>query len=161
MIRNMRRFKQQLTEEDTIEIFKNNSYGVLAVTGDDDYPYAVPLSYAYSNGRIYVHSATQGHKVDAVKNGAKASFCVVEKNEVTPEKITTLFKSAIAFGTASIITDDSEKLEALQLLAQKYFSVNGEGNNEEIKNSWNRVCVIALEIEHMTGKASMDLINNK
>ena len=161
MIRDMRRFKQQLSEEDTIDIFKNNSYGVLAVPGDDDYPYAVPLSYAYSNGKIYVHSAAQGHKVDAVKNGVKASFCVVEKDEVRPEKMTTLFRSAIAFGTAKIVIDENEKLEALQLIAHKYFAVNGEGNNEEIKNSWNRVCVIALEIEHMTGKASMDLINKK
>lgn len=158
MIRKMRRFKQEMSQEDTIEIFKNNSYGILALTGDDEYPYAVPLSYVYANGKIYFHSANQGHKIDAIKNSGKASFCVVERDEVVPEKLTTIYKSAIAFGRVRIIGDDDEKLAALEYLAQKYSPSNCEKNRKEIDASWKTVCVIGLEIEHITGKASMELI---
>ena len=162
MFRKMRRFKQELSREDTAQILKHGTHGVLAVLSDEGYPYAVPLSYVYADGKIYFHCANQGHKLDALKKNTKASFCVVGQDNVVPEKITSIFESAIAFGQARIVEDDTEKRKALRSLAEKYFSVNGEAKNEEeIGGSWNRVSVIAFEIEHMTGKASMDLLNTK
>ena len=41
MFREMRRKKQDLSEEECIDILINEPRGVLAVLGDDDYPYAV------------------------------------------------------------------------------------------------------------------------
>ena len=74
--------------------------GVLAVVGDDGYPYAVPLNYIYLNNKIYFHSAKEGHKVDAIAINNKVSFCVVAKDDVVPEELTTYFKSVIIFGKA-------------------------------------------------------------
>ncbi len=162
MFRKMRRFKQELSHEDTAKIFESGSHGVLAVSGDEGYPYAVPMSYVYTDGKLYFHGAKQGHKLDTLQNSAKASFCVVAQDRVVPETFTTIFSSAIAFGQLHIIEHDVEKRGALRLFSHKYFSVNGEAKNEEeIEADWSRVCVIALEIEHMTGKASMDIINSK
>ncbi len=162
MFRKMRRFKQELTAEETLKIFERASHGVLAVLSDDGYPYAVPLSYVYADGKLYFHCANQGHKLDALQKNTKASFCVVGQDNVVPEKITTIYESAIAFGQARIVEDEDEKRAALRNIAEKYFSANGHAKNEdEIAGSWNRVCVLALEIEHMTGKASMDIINSK
>ena len=56
MFRPMRRFKQQLTMERCEEILQKGSYGVLAVLGDEGYPYTVPLNYHYHNGKIFFHS---------------------------------------------------------------------------------------------------------
>ncbi|PKM72405.1 MAG: 5-nitroimidazole antibiotic resistance protein [Firmicutes bacterium HGW-Firmicutes-16] len=162
MFRKMRRFKQELPKEDTAIIFEKGSHGVLAVSGDECYPYAVPMSYVYTDGKLYFHGAKQGHKLDAIANSAKASFCVVAQDRVVPETFTTIFSSAIAFGQLHIIEDDDEKREALRLFSQKYFSVNGKAKNEEeIEMDWSRVYVIALEIEHMSGKASMDIIKDR
>ena len=55
--------------------------------GDDDYPYAVPLSFAYDDGRLYFHVAKSGHKLDALRRNPKASFCIIEQDKVVPEKI--------------------------------------------------------------------------
>ncbi|MEA4893931.1 MAG: pyridoxamine 5'-phosphate oxidase family protein [Oscillospiraceae bacterium] len=162
MYRKMRRFKQELPAEETVKIFEGGSYGVLAVTGDEGFPYAVPLSYVYADGKLYFHGAMQGHKMDAIANNEKASFCVVGQDRVVPEAFTTLFSSAVAFGKARVVEDDAEKLQALRLFSKKYFSANEEiKNNEEIDRDWSRVCVLALDIEHMTGKASMEIINGK
>lgn len=57
MFRNMRRIKQLLSIEETAAIFERGTSGTLALLGDDDYPYAVPISYVYSDGKIYFHSA--------------------------------------------------------------------------------------------------------
>lgn len=161
MFRKMRRFKQELSKEDTIKVFENGSYGTLAVLGDEGYPYAVPISYVYADGKLYFHCAKQGHKLDAVRSNAKASFCVVSQDKVIPEKLTTIYESAIAFGRTRVIDDNSEMQKALEHIAQKYSAVNGEKNLEAIAKHWNEVCVIVLEIEHMSGKASMDIINSK
>ena len=161
MFRKMRRFKQELSAEDTIKIFENGSYGTLAVLGDDDYPYAVPINYVYADGKLYFHCATQGHKLDAVRSNANASFCVVSQDKVIPERLTTIYESAIAFGRARVIDDDAEMRKALEYVAQKYSAVNGEKNKDEIEKHLNAVSVIVLEVEHMSGKASMDIINSK
>ena len=47
MFREMRRFKQLLPQETAIEILNRNTSGTLALIGDNDYPYAVPISYVY------------------------------------------------------------------------------------------------------------------
>ncbi len=81
MFRQLRRIKQQLSQEDCISVLKNEVRGVLSVLGDDDYPYGVPINFYYSqeNNKIYFHGSREGHKIDAIKNHDKVSFCVYDK----------------------------------------------------------------------------------
>ena len=80
MFREMRRIKQLLPEDTAKEILARNTGGTLALLGDDDYPYAVPMSYVYADGKIYFHCAKEGHKIDAIRNHDKASFCVIDQD---------------------------------------------------------------------------------
>ena len=48
MFREMRRKNQLLSQEENIAILQNGTTGTLAVLGDDDYPYAVPINYFLS-----------------------------------------------------------------------------------------------------------------
>lgn len=77
MFREIRRKKQQLTMEESIDILKKGTSGVLALCGDEDYPYAVPISYVYEDSKLYFHGAKSGHKIDAIQRQEKASFCVI------------------------------------------------------------------------------------
>ena len=90
MFREMRRFKQLLPQETAIEILNRNTSGTLALIGDNDYPYAVPISYVYIDGKLYFHSAKSGHKIDAIIKHEKASFCVIDQDHIVPEKYTTI-----------------------------------------------------------------------
>ena len=67
MFRKMRRIRQELPLDRVEEVLHRGTNGVLAVQGDDGYPYAVPLSYVYHNSKLYFHSAKAGHKVDAIR----------------------------------------------------------------------------------------------
>ena len=108
MFREMRRNKQALSEEECREILARCTSGTLAVLGDGGYPYAVPLSYVFNNGHIYFHCARSGHKLDAVRACDKVSFCVIDRDEVIPEKFTTKYRSVIVFGRAREVTDPEE-----------------------------------------------------
>lgn len=159
MFREMRRKNQQLPQEECDRILQVATSGVLAVDGDDNYPYAVPLSFAYEDGRLYFHVAKSGHKLDALRRNPKASFCIIEQDKVVPEKFTTYFRSVIAFGSVSIIDDNAEKRYGLDLLADKYSpGESAESREKEISSLSNALYVLVMDIEHMTGKEAKELV---
>ncbi len=158
MFREMRRKKQLLSESETIEILQSCTSGVLAVTGDDDYPYAVPLSFAYEEGKLFFHFAKAGHKLDSIARNNKVSFCVIKTEDVIQKTLTTHFRSVVVFGRARFLTEDSEKWHALECLVEKYSPDYLAEGQAEIKRDWDRVCVAEIQIEHMTGKAAIEII---
>lgn len=159
MFRPMRRSRQELTRRESDEILYSCSSGVLALTGDEGWPYAVPLSYVYDGEKIYFHCAKSGHKLDAVKNDARASFCVVARDDVVPEKFTTLYKSVIVFGRVRVLEDGAEKRAAIEKLARKYSpDESDESLGDEIDRFWNALCMLGLSVECVTGKQCKELI---
>ena len=156
--RDMRRKRQLLSEEDSIDILTKATAGTLALLGDNDYPYAVPISYVYQERKLYFHSALAGHKVDAIRKCDKASFCVIDKDEVHPEKYTTYFRSVIAFGRIHIIEDEQEKQETARMLGNRYNPNNDESLQKEIESGISRMLMIRLDIEHLTGKEAIEFV---
>ncbi len=161
LFREMRRKKQLLPIEETEDILKNGQSGVLAVSGDDEYPYAVPISYVYDSGKIYVHCATSGHKLDGIARNNKVSFCVIGTDHIVPEEFTTYYRSAIAFGKARILAGDAEKRTALKRIVRKYSPGYEDEGDEEIQRTLDRVCMVEITIEHMTGKEAIELKKNR
>ena len=159
--REMRRKRQLLSDEESIGILKNATAGTLALLGDKGYPYAVPISYVYANGKLYFHNSLSGHKVDAIRNCDKASFCVIDKDDVQPEKYTTFFRSVIAFGRIHIIEDETEKLAMARMLGNRYNPNNDESLQKEIENGLSRMLMIRFDIEHLTGKEAIELVRQK
>lgn len=155
MFREMRRMKQELSKDEVIEVLDSCHTGVLAVTGDNGYPYAVPISFVYVNGRLLFHCAIVGHKLDAIQRDDRVSFCVVDRDEVIPEKFATVYRSVVVFGRAHILKDDMDRRKALEAINAKYSPGLEEQGKEEIERNWNRVSIIALDIEHMTGKIDL------
>ena len=155
--RPMRRNRQQLSREECERILGRCTSGVLALTGDGGYPYAVPLSYVYAAGAIIFHSAVQGHKVDAIKRDSRCSFCVIEQDEIKPAEFTTYFRSVIAFGRIHILEDAAEKVQALRLLGRRYSPNDEPGLQHEIDKSLDHVLLLRLDIDHLSGKEAIEL----
>ena len=159
--RAMRRKRQHLSEAESIEILRKATAGTLALLGDGGYPYAVPISYVYADGKLYFHSALSGHKVDAIRNCDKASFCVIDKDDVQPERYTTFFRSVIAFGRIHIIEDEQEKQETARLLGDRYNPNQEEALQKELEHGFARMMMIRFDIEHLTGKQAIELVKQK
>lgn len=157
MFRKMRRFKQQLTDEQCIEILENSTSGVLGLSGDDDYPYTVPVSHVYEDGKLYFHGAKSGHKNDAIRNHEKVSFCVIEKDDLVQERVTTYYRSIIVFGKARIIEDDEERRRVALMIGERFAPDNKEGYMHEMDKMFKVMECFEITIEHMTGKESIEL----
>ena len=117
MFGEMRRKKQALPLEACEKILERGTSGVLALEGEEGYPYAVPLSYYYEKGKIFFHCGKRGYKIEALKRNEKVSFCVIDQDQIIPEEYTTYFRSVIVFGKICILEGEAEKRRAIEKLA--------------------------------------------
>ena len=157
MFRDMRRNKQRLSQEECEAILKNSTAGVLSLLGDDGYPYGVPLSHAYADGKLYFHGAKTGHKIDAIRGCEKASFCVIDRDDVKDTELTTYFRSVIAFGKVELLEGEA-LLPAVNLLARRFFPAISDGWEGRYQSSLDSMYMIVLTIEHLTGKEAVELV---
>ena len=105
MFRQMNRKKQQLPDEECIDILKTELRGVLSVNGDDGYPYGLPINHYYceDDGKIYFHSGKKGHKADALRRDDKASFCVYDGGFRKEGEWALNIRSVIVFGRVEFV----------------------------------------------------------
>jgi len=151
MFKEIRRKDRQITNEEIEVILINGEYGFLSTISGNGYPYVVPISYVYCDNSIYFHCATEGEKLNNIRQNNKVSFCVVTDTQVLPEKFSTNYKSVVAFGEASEVEDDLKGDILLEIL-NKYspqFLVEGKKYIEGFKN---KTRVIKIDIQHVAGK---------
>jgi len=160
MFRQMLKIKQLLKEEDLQAVMKRCTAGTLACIGDEGYPYSVPLSYVYHNGKIYYHSAKLGHKMDAIRANPKVSFSVIDEDTIVSAEYTTYFRSAIAFGTARI-TEGDERIDGFKALVEKYSGDQPEDAKIKEIMGCTGALIIAIDVEHITGKEAIEYVKAK
>jgi len=151
MFNEIRRKDRQITNEEIEVILINGEYGFLSTISGNGYPYVVPISYVYYDNSIYFHCATEGEKLNNIRQNNKVSFCVVTDTQVLPEKFSTNYKSVVAFGEASEVENDL-KGDILFEILNKYspqFLVEGKKYIEGFKN---KTKVIKIDIQHVAGK---------
>lgn len=149
----MRRFKQQVSDGECIEILKSTKRGVLSLIGDDGYPYGIPIDHWYceEDGKIYFHGAKEGNKIDAIKACDKASYCVYNEGYRKEGDWALNITSVITFGRISLV-EDEEKARGICTELVKKFTDDNVYLEQEIRNGLHRVQCLELSPEHMTGK---------
>ena len=153
MFREMRRKKQALSEEECIEILINEPRGVLAVLGDDDYPYGIPLDHYYCDGRLYFHCAKTGHKLDAVRKHDKVSYCVMDDGFRKEGDWALNIKSVVVFGRVRVVDDKENDLKVkIATGLCRMFTDDDAYLQKELTHALPRAAFLELTPEHMTGK---------
>ena len=153
MFRKMRRSVQALSREEMIDLLNTETRGVMSVQGDNGYPYGSPINHYYDEeaNMIYIHGATFGHRVSAVKRDPKVSYCVFGGEYQKEGDWAKYVKSVIVFGKAELIEDADEIVRISRLLCGK-FPCPPEYVESEIDKDAPRTLVIAIRIEDMNGK---------
>ena len=158
MFRKMARIREQIPNEECIEILKTQLRGVLSVLGEDDYPYGIPINHYYceEDGKLYFHGGTKGHRIDAMHSHGKASFCVLDEGRPEQEGGWALrFRSVIVFGRLEEVEDHDRAIEITRALCHKFTS-DEDYIEKEIENAGARTMVVCLTPEHMTGKTVLE-----
>ncbi len=149
--RPMRRFKQQMSDDECVGLLEKAPRGILAVMGDGGYPYTVPLDFLYADGHIYFHCAREGHKIDAIRAFNKVSFCVLSEGVREPDSWWYHFDSVVCFGRIAIVDDPQRTDALLRQIGAKYFP-QGYDLEDDMRKNAPRAYVLDLQIEHLSGK---------
>jgi uncharacterized protein len=152
MHKNVRRKDREIDIETATQLLAEGEYGFLATTDLDGQAYGVPLNYVFRNNCLYFHCALEGHKLENIRANNKVSFCVVGKTRVLPDKFSTEYESAIAFGTATEVQGE-ERHGALLSIVEKYSPDFIEEGKKAIAKYDDKTRIIKMTINHLTGKA--------
>ena len=155
MFRPVRKKKNETGPERAKALLRTARRGVLAVCGDDGYPYAVPINFLYDEEKqeIIFHGARSGHKVDALKACDKVCFTVIGGKQVesADEAWAPFLESAVVFGRCGLIADRNETLELCKRFAMKYYPTE-QMVDDEVAASGKAVQMFRITIEHISGK---------
>lgn len=151
----MRRKDKEIFDIKEIEEIINRAQICRLALTENDIPYIVPMNYGYKDKCLYFHSANEGKKIDMIRKNPKVCFemDIDEElvNKENPCKWGMKFLSVIGFGTAEIINDFESKKKALKIIINHY---SKESHYEFDSQAINRVTIIKLSIEEITGKKS-------
>jgi len=153
MFREMRCKELQTSKEAAEEMLARTSHGTLALTLEDGYPCALPVSHLYFEGAIYFHGANAGQKYDALAKNPKVCFSAVARDDFQPGKFTTYFDSVMAYGTASTVEDGAEIGRVARALCKKYEpKLTDEAIGKYAAAEQGKFCVFKITIAYLTGK---------
>lgn len=157
MSNGMTRRELEITDEREILDILNRSMIVHIGLVDGDEPYVVPMNYGYTMSEdgtltIYLHGATQGRKLDLMRKNPKVFFemeCDVQPFEGDVAcKYGTSYKSLMGRGTAVILDDPDEKMNALSIFMKTQTGKDFEFNEKLVKV----VSVIKITVASYTAK---------
>ena len=153
MFRPIRKKKNEIDIDAAQELLLTSRRGVLAVNGDEGYPYAIPINYVYDmdTQKIYFHGARAGHKVDALRACDKVCFTVYGHETIREESWAPFMQSVVAFGRCHLVETGPRAAALLKQLALKYYPTE-QLVDEEIARAGKAVQVFEIEIEHLSGK---------
>ena len=153
MFRPIRKKKNEISTDAAKALLRSSRRGVLAVNGDDGYPYAIPINYLYDeeNEKIIFHGAKAGHKVDALKKNDKICFTVFGNEMVKEEAWAPFLQSVVVFGRCHLVESQEDAIALVKKFAAKYYP-NMDMVNEEAASSGRAVQMFEIQIEHLSGK---------
>ncbi len=147
----MRKKSRAMDSQWALEVMHKAPYITVSFTDVNGLPYGLPLSLASEDDvHWYFHGALEGKKLEAIE--AHPEVCLSAVTRCTPTvgpkdgSFTLQFKSAVAFGTAAIITDETEKTKALELICQRFLPQHMNAFNESIARSLGRTAVVRITL---------------
>jgi nitroimidazol reductase NimA-like FMN-containing flavoprotein (pyridoxamine 5'-phosphate oxidase superfamily) len=153
MFRTIRKKKNEISIDTAKTLLQSSRRGVLAVNGDNGYPYAIPINYVYDDDaqKIYFHGARVGHKVDALRACDKICFTVYGHETIKEEAWAPFMQSVVVFGRCHLVEAGEKAMAMLKQFAMKYYP-NEQMVDEEIAIAGKAVQIFEIEIEHLSGK---------
>ena len=149
----MRRKDRQRDATFALEVLRDCEYATLATVNPDGTPYCIPISPALSGDVIYFHCASEGKKLDNIAHSSSVCVSCVRHTKRMPEKFSTEFESAVAFGPCETVLDEEEKISALKLICEKYAAENLGQFESAVRRSLHRTRICKIKISGITGKA--------
>jgi uncharacterized protein len=150
----MRRAEREVSDPALIQEILAMSPVLTLSLHDEPAPYVVPVCFGFADSTLYVHSATAGTKLALLAANPAVGFSACTEMTVVPGKGACSWscraQSVVGTGRARVVTDDAEKLRALDLIMSRY--APQAAPFAYAPGPLGRTCVIAITVETVRGK---------
>lgn len=151
--RPLRRKDRGTSPEMAWELLKKGNYGTLAVTGDDGFPYAIPINYVVIGETIYLHTGKHGYMLDCIRRDSRVCFSVVPSARLIADHATEVYESVLVFGQAEVTQDPQERQAVLEALLYQLGSVSRELGEAYLAKNSHRTGIVRITPLHISGKS--------
>lgn len=152
LMRKMQKPEQARSMEFAWDVVDHCLYAVLSMTAEDGAPYGVPVNIVREGNSVLFHCAKVGKKTDCLRKNPHVCLTCVKDAQIQQARYTTLYSSAIAYGTAAEVTEERDKVAALKLLCKRYMPDNPEGFAPVMAKDYPAVAIWRITVEEITGK---------
>ncbi len=151
-MRPMRKANRQKDASWALEVFDRAPYVTISFVTPDGMPYGLPLSVVRKDEvTFYFHCASKGEKIDCLCSNPSVWLSAVSrcspKYEEGKNNFTEYYHSATAQGKAELVTDDTEKIEALRLLCQRFLPKYMDHFEDAIHRSLDITAVVRITLQ--------------
>ena len=153
----MRRNDKEIKDLGIIEEILKEAQVCRIALCDNDKPYIIPMNFGFKDNYLYIHSASEGRKIDIINKNNNICFEVDIKEEIIKAEDACnwgmKYYSVIGSGKAEFIEDIKGKKDALDIIMQKYSGNNARKFKYSLQ-ALKKTVVIKVNITEITGKKS-------
>ena len=150
----MRRSEKEIQDKGVLTEILTSALICRVALFDEEYPYIVPMNFGYKDSALYFHCATEGKKIELIKQNNKVCFEVEKSHEIISDdlscKWSTKYQSIIGVGEIEIISNTEDKRNGLDIIMNQH----GKCDNSYGAKAVDKVMVLKLRIKSLTGKQS-------
>lgn len=155
----MRRKEREISDKTALERVIRDTFFVSLAMHTGKAPYQLPMNFGYDDGKVYLHSAKAGQKLDVLRAAggsvpasllfvAKASL--LDKGKPSSCDLSTRYASVVVTGTLEEVTDNEERLHGLRCLAAQLGVADRPFDERELA----AVVVLRVTAASMVGKVN-------
>lgn len=151
----MRRLDKEITDQQILDEILNESRVVRLAFSIDNIPHIVPVNFGYAENKLFIHSATEGSKIEMISKNNLVCFELELYDEIIKAKKscgwTTKYRSIIGWGKIEIVKDKPGKVKGLNIIMAKYGRTEP---NDYSDGMLDKTLLLVLTIDSYTGKQS-------
>lgn len=148
----MRRKDREITDRAEMDEILGRARMMHLALADNNVPFVVPVFFAYDGKSVYFHSSKKGTKIEILKRNNLVCVEVSIDHDVIPDDKPCDFearhRTVIGFGKATFVTDEAEKIRALDMLVARFTSQKFEYP----KHNLDRTEVVRIDFDSLKGK---------
>ena len=151
----MRKIERERDTAFAMQVFRDAAFATLSLSTSAGKPYAVPVNAVTDGAVFYFHCAGEGTKLDILRKNPAVCLSAVSYAAIVPEKLTTLYRSAVVKGTAELVTDLAEKARALRLITE-FYAPEQAAMLDTRGDCAQRAVIVKIVPAEITGKEGLD-----
>ncbi len=154
----MRRKDRERTEAFAWEVLRKAPYATISMITPEGRPYCVPVNLAVNpeGTALYLHCAGAGEKWSILEKDPKVCVSAVSRIAVVPGAYTVSYDSAIVHGLAKVVTDETERMNALVWITEALDKPAVATLTEQMGGYFAQIKIVKIIPVSVTGKQNPD-----